>query len=171
MVRERGDLQHGMQFRCQEAGLYLPAMVEFPYFAPPSWASRLKQERKIFPLDEHSLFVHKRDHGPTGKEWLQTQLPQIILSIHALPISICSFRISVVQWSLTIMAALQPTYKGYIATTEDALILFEACLRGLLPSVLRRPKDHERDSLAQSGNVFIYGEEATGIKRWTDGAK
>jgi hypothetical protein len=34
-----------------------------------------------------------------------------------------------------------------------------ACLRGLLPSVLRRPNDHERDSLAQSGNVFIYGEE------------
>jgi hypothetical protein len=62
MVRERGDLQHGMQFRCQEAGLYLPAMVEFPYFAPPSWASRLKQERKIlYSLWMNILYLYIRE--------------------------------------------------------------------------------------------------------------
>ncbi|KAJ9150661.1 Gti1/Pac2 family protein [Pleurostoma richardsiae] len=64
---------------------------------------------------------------------------------------------------------LQPTYKGLIANTLDALILFEACLNGQLNHVHRRPHDRERESLIRSGNVFIYEENASGIKRWTDG--
>jgi hypothetical protein len=66
-------------------------------------------------------------------------------------------------------APLHPTYQGYVATTYDALILFEACLAGKLLHVPRRPHDRERSSLIQSGNVFIYEEHASGIKRWTDG--
>ncbi|KAI9808526.1 MAG: hypothetical protein M1825_003674 [Sarcosagium campestre] len=66
-------------------------------------------------------------------------------------------------------ASLQPTYVGHVATTQDALVLFEACLTGQLHHVPRRPHDRERNSLIRSGCVFIYEENASGIKRWTDG--
>jgi hypothetical protein len=66
-------------------------------------------------------------------------------------------------------AVLQPTYTGHVSTTNDALILFEACLSGHLNHVPRRPHDRERNSLIRSGCVFIYEENASGIKRWTDG--
>ncbi|KAI1468190.1 Gti1/Pac2 family-domain-containing protein [Daldinia caldariorum] len=64
---------------------------------------------------------------------------------------------------------LNPTFFGYIASTMDALILFEGCLNGHLSHVPRRPHDRERSSLIVSGNVFIYEENSSGIKRWTDG--
>jgi Gti1/Pac2 family transcription factor len=64
---------------------------------------------------------------------------------------------------------LKPTYTGFVYSTLDALILFEACLRGVLNHVARRPHDRERSDLIRSGNVFIYEENASGIKRWTDG--
>lgn len=64
---------------------------------------------------------------------------------------------------------LQPTFHGHVATTFDALLLFEACLSGILPHVPRRPHDRERQDLIRSGNVFIYEEQSSGIKRWTDG--
>ncbi|RDW70201.1 hypothetical protein BP5796_08598 [Coleophoma crateriformis] len=64
---------------------------------------------------------------------------------------------------------LSPTFQGHIASTQDALILFEACLSGHLNHVARRPHDRERASLIKSGNVFIYEEHSSGIKRWTDG--
>ncbi|KAI9782799.1 MAG: hypothetical protein M1816_001709 [Peltula sp. TS41687] len=67
------------------------------------------------------------------------------------------------------VASLQPTYQGHVATTRDALILFEACLLGQRHHVPRRPHDRERAQLIQSGCVFIYEENASGIKRWTDG--
>lgn len=65
--------------------------------------------------------------------------------------------------------ALQPTFRGYVRTTKDALLLFEACLSGHINHVPRRPHDRERTSLIDSGNVFIYEEQSSGIKRWTDG--
>lgn len=64
---------------------------------------------------------------------------------------------------------LLPTFEGYIGSTIDALILFEACLSGHLNHVPRRPHDRERSDLIKSGYVFIYEEHASGIKRWTDG--
>lgn len=66
-------------------------------------------------------------------------------------------------------AVLEPTFTGYVATTHDALILFEACLTGILHHVPRRPHDRERSHLVRSGSVFIYEENSSGIKRWTDG--
>ncbi len=65
--------------------------------------------------------------------------------------------------------ALEPTWRGHVNTTMDALILFEACLLGRMNHVPRRPHDRERDSLIRSGNAFIYEEHSSGIKRWTDG--
>ncbi|KAI1826163.1 Gti1/Pac2 family-domain-containing protein [Xylaria intraflava] len=64
---------------------------------------------------------------------------------------------------------LAPTFRGYISTTMDALILFEACLTGQLTHIARRPQDRERAQLIRSGNIFIYEEHSSGIKRWTDG--
>ncbi|KAL5339676.1 Gti1/Pac2 family-domain-containing protein [Aspergillus crustosus] len=64
---------------------------------------------------------------------------------------------------------LEPTFTGYVATTHDALVLFEACLTGVLHHVPRRPHDRERSHLVRSGSVFIYEEHSSGIKRWTDG--
>ncbi|CAI7573032.1 unnamed protein product [Penicillium bialowiezense] len=66
-------------------------------------------------------------------------------------------------------AVLEPTFNGYVATTQDALLLFEACLTGVLHHVPRRPHDRERTHLVRSGSVFIYEENSSGIKRWTDG--
>lgn len=65
--------------------------------------------------------------------------------------------------------SLQPTYMGHVSTARDALRLFEACLRGHLHHVPRRPHDRERSQLIKSGCIFIYEENASGIKRWTDG--
>ncbi|KAF4444063.1 Sge1 [Fusarium acutatum] len=63
---------------------------------------------------------------------------------------------------------LQPTYRGFVRDTTDALLIFEACLSGTLLHVPRRPHDRERQDLIKSGNIFVYEEHASGIKRWTD---
>ena len=65
--------------------------------------------------------------------------------------------------------ACVPTWRGHIETTKDALIIFEAALSGMLAHCIRRPHDRERNSLIVSGNVFVYEEGTSGIKRWTDG--
>ena len=64
---------------------------------------------------------------------------------------------------------LVPTFHGFVQNSMDGLVLFEACLSGKLHHVPRRPHDRERSSLIKSGSVFIYEENASGIKRWTDG--
>jgi Gti1/Pac2 family transcription factor len=64
---------------------------------------------------------------------------------------------------------LDATYYGFIGSTYDALILFEACIAGRIKHVSRRPHDRERERVIQSGRVFIYEENTSGIKRWTDG--
>ncbi|KAI8889740.1 hypothetical protein K501DRAFT_282097 [Backusella circina FSU 941] len=63
---------------------------------------------------------------------------------------------------------MSETYYGYIETTQDVLLVFEACRRGILPKVCRRLQDKER-KLIRSGSVFVFDERESGIKRWTDG--
>ena len=65
--------------------------------------------------------------------------------------------------------ACTPTWRGHIETTKDALLIFEACFEGTLAHCFRRPHDRERSQLIVSGNVFVYEEATSGIKRWTDG--
>ncbi|KAI8647052.1 Gti1/Pac2 family-domain-containing protein [Parasitella parasitica] len=60
------------------------------------------------------------------------------------------------------------TFSGFIETTTDALLIFEACRRGMLPKISRRLQDRERGSI-KSGTVFVFDEKDSGIKRWTDG--
>ena len=65
--------------------------------------------------------------------------------------------------------ACLPTWRGHVETTRDALLVFEAALQGRLQHCIRRPHDRERNNLIVSGNVFVYEEGTSGIKRWTDG--
>ncbi|KAI9314863.1 Gti1/Pac2 family-domain-containing protein [Dichotomocladium elegans] len=60
------------------------------------------------------------------------------------------------------------TFHGYIETTQDVLLIFEGCRRGLLPRISRRLQEKER-KMIQSGSVFVFDERESGIKRWTDG--
>ncbi|KAJ7603066.1 Gti1/Pac2 family-domain-containing protein [Roridomyces roridus] len=64
---------------------------------------------------------------------------------------------------------VEPPWSGWIATTGDALLILEAARRGLIPRVTRRLAEVERKSLIASGAVFVFDEEESGIKRWTDG--
>jgi hypothetical protein len=66
--------------------------------------------------------------------------------------------------SVKSLAPLSPTFYGHIASTQDALLLFEACLNGKLNHVTRHPYDRELVNLIKSGNVFIYKEHSSGIK-------
>ena len=60
------------------------------------------------------------------------------------------------------------TYYGYIQSTDDALLVFEACRLGRLPRTSRRLTQPERRNIT-SGSVFVFEGRESGIKRWTDG--
>ncbi|KAM5541092.1 hypothetical protein V8D89_005225 [Ganoderma adspersum] len=66
------------------------------------------------------------------------------------------------QWSQP------PQWSGWVETTGDALLILEAARRGLIPRVTRRLVDSERKMIT-SGSVFVFDEDESGIKRWTDG--
>lgn len=54
------------------------------------------------------------------------------------------------------------------SSTHDALLIFECVRRGVMPKVKRRLREDER-RLIRSGQVFVFDEKESGIKRWTDG--
>ncbi|KAG0735549.1 hypothetical protein G6F57_007338 [Rhizopus arrhizus] len=60
------------------------------------------------------------------------------------------------------------TFHGFIETTTDTLLVFEACRQGILPKINRRLQERERGAV-KSGTVFVFDEKESGIKRWTDG--
>src|SRR5882757_567608 len=62
----------------------------------------------------------------------------------------------------------EPPWSGWIETTGDALLILEAARRGLIPRVTRRLVESERKMIT-SGSVFVFDEDESGIKRWTDG--
>jgi len=64
---------------------------------------------------------------------------------------------------------IEPTFKGYIEDENDALLILQATLDGKLKHIPRRPYEIERPYLIVSGNIFVFIEEISGIKRWTDG--
>ncbi|KAK9695491.1 Gluconate transport-inducing protein [Basidiobolus ranarum] len=60
------------------------------------------------------------------------------------------------------------TYFGYIESVQDALLVFETCRLGHLSRVRRRLSDKERQRI-RSGSIYVWEEEESGIRRWTDG--
>jgi hypothetical protein len=55
------------------------------------------------------------------------------------------------------------TFHGYIETTQDCLLIFEACRRCLLPKISRRLQERER-KLVRSGSIFVFDERDSGKK-------
>ena len=64
---------------------------------------------------------------------------------------------------------IEPTFKGYMEDENDALLLIQATIDGSLRHIPRRPYEIESTHLIVSGNIFVFIEEISGIKRWTDG--
>jgi hypothetical protein len=64
-----------------------------------------------------------------------------------------------------------PTFFGFVATSDDARMLIQACEQGVLRVLSRRPTSSEKPSLARSGHVFIYEGTTSSIQRWTDGRR
>jgi hypothetical protein len=61
-----------------------------------------------------------------------------------------------------------PPWSGWIETTGDALVILAATCRSLIPRATRRLVGAECRMIA-SGSVFVFDEQESGIKRWTDG--
>jgi len=63
--------------------------------------------------------------------------------------------------SLYSSMSVTETFHGYIETTQDSLLVFEACRRNILPKVSRRLQERER-RMARSGSVFVFDEKDSG---------
>nr|CAG8434002.1 13827_t:CDS:2 [Entrophospora candida] len=59
--------------------------------------------------------------------------------------------------------SIEATFCGYIEKTQDTLLIFEACRRGVLPRICRRLQEKER-KIVKSGSVFVFDERESGIK-------
>ncbi|KAJ1830327.1 Global transcription regulator sge1 [Coemansia sp. RSA 2711] len=55
-----------------------------------------------------------------------------------------------------------------VFSTRDALTIFEACRQGVLPRVVRRLTDAEKQLICD-GTVVVFDEKQAKMKRWTDG--
>ncbi|PVH68376.1 hypothetical protein DL98DRAFT_522816 [Cadophora sp. DSE1049] len=63
---------------------------------------------------------------------------------------------------------LNPTFSGKVDSTQDALIIVEACLQGVLNHIPRGPYASEQSRLAKRGNVFVYEGHSSGTNVWLD---
>lgn len=50
---------------------------------------------------------------------------------------------------------LEPSFRGILDSTYDALLLFEASRRGMIPRIRRRLAEKQRAELIQSGSIFV----------------
>lgn len=60
-----------------------------------------------------------------------------------------------------------PSWIGQVESLDDALRIVKAARIGLIPRAVRRLSREERSRIFP-GSVFVYEEEESGIKRWTD---
>lgn len=56
---------------------------------------------------------------------------------------------------------VKETFHGYVETTQDVLLIFEGCKRGILPRVGRRLQESER-KMIRSGSIFVFDEQEAG---------
>lgn len=69
----------------------------------------------------------------------------------------------------SINLTVKPTLSSVLVdTTRDALMIIKGCIDGVVPCIPGRPPERERQFVIASGNVFVYEESLSGIKRWTD---
>ena len=72
--------------------------------------------------------------------------------------------------------ALQPTYRGFVATSIDAAYLVEAAALaypGILPLFQQTPSPRQMRRLVDSGNVIVcpVGGDYLGPRFWIDGRR
>ncbi|EIW65752.1 hypothetical protein M231_04252 [Tremella mesenterica] len=67
-------------------------------------------------------------------------------------------------------AAQQPAAICALKTPGDAIMILEAARQGLVPRVTRRLTSHER-MLIGPGTVWVWEEQETNMRRWTDGRR
>lgn len=58
---------------------------------------------------------------------------------------------------------INETFYGFVESTTDALLLFEASHRGILPKISRRLQEKER-GIIRSGSIFIFDEKESGMQ-------
>lgn len=63
------------------------------------------------------------------------------------------------------------SYNGILCTKRDALFLIEAAKQRLVPLVTQRFSSYERQTSIRAGAVFVWREQGSNIRRWTDGRK
>ena len=67
----------------------------------------------------------------------------------------------------------QPTLKSmfinYMMNLEDALLVVEACLSGIMHHIYWFPQQNELQGVVSSGNTFVYAEAATSREDWDYG--
>lgn len=76
------------------------------------------------------------------------------------------------NYSATSSSASFPDAQPFIGTVENtvsALRLVQAAKLGIIPRIVRRLNDSERQDLIVPGAVLVFSVEESGIKRWTDG--
>lgn len=56
------------------------------------------------------------------------------------------------------------TFHGFIESTTDTLLVFEACRQGILPKINRRLQERERGAV-KSGTVFVFDEKESGKRK------
>lgn len=72
------------------------------------------------------------------------------------------------NYSATSSSDAQP-FIGIVENTVCALRLVRAAKLGIIPRIVRRLNDSERQHLIVSGAVLVFSVEESGIRRWTDG--
>lgn len=76
------------------------------------------------------------------------------------------------NYSLTYQSTSFPDAKpftGVVENTVSALRLVQAAQMGIIPRIVRRLNDSERQRLLVPGAILVFSVEESGIKRWTDG--
>lgn len=59
------------------------------------------------------------------------------------------------------------SFNGSIETESDCIILIDLARKGIIPRIQRRLTTRERREI-RHGSVFVYCEEESKIRRWTD---
>ena len=69
---------------------------------------------------------------------------------------------------MTLLFSMTESFKGYIKTLEDAMIVINKVEKNLLPLTMERISK-SNGKLIESGNCYVWSSEKTSISRWTDG--
>jgi hypothetical protein len=75
------------------------------------------------------------------------------------------------QHLLKMAAYIEPVVptKRHVQSISEIPTIIDNCLEGKLNHIARPPREREFAGLVESGNVFVYEENASGVREWRDG--